>query len=70
MPFVLKDADGLYLKGKNAWRMQMVSDINEARVYPTTGAARNSINQRGRYNRNRDTGLHVVEIEINLKEVS
>ena len=67
MSFVLKNPSGEYLKGKNAWDIQLTEDLNKARIYPTTGAAKNSMNQRGRYNRSTGPSFDVVEVEI--KEV-
>ncbi len=64
MPFVLKNSEGEYVKGKNAWSVTMISDLSDARVYPTTGAARNSLNQQGRYNRSKKPDLEVVEVQI------
>jgi hypothetical protein len=69
MPFVLKNEKGEYLKGRSSWNMEMTSDLLQARVYPTSGAANNSRNRTPRYG-GKPTWGHLKVQPITIMEVS
>jgi hypothetical protein len=73
MSFVIRrEADGLYSKGRSWTEQSWVEDLQGARVYPSTGAARNSIKRLcgGRWNRKAMDEASVGIVEVRLVEVS
>jgi len=69
MPFVLKNTDGQYLKGRNAWNFEYTPDLGKARVYTRRGDASLSKNQKTKYG-SRTNAEHLEVVEVRIEEVA
>ena len=65
MSYAVKDTiDGTYMRGATYNTVSWEKDLQAARIYPSRGAAANSINRLLHPMNRRHGGLKVVEVQI------
>ena len=63
-PHVVQAKDGSYIKGITAWEKELVTDINQARIYPSKDEATRSVKHCSIYIKHNDEHMNYKVVPV------